>query len=486
MVTELLREYSVHEIRVKPHTKALEARYLAHTKSSGGSKTIIRLDAALADYAHIKALLQHGIDGFSIKPVAGPKENYRQLLGFIRQAAKETFREVAVIHELAGPQLSLGDFPGVIQVRSGQSLTLAYLADYATTGQIPLHFDLSKIVKRGQRVTLVTGQVGLVVTAVRSGVVYAEAQTPGMLIKDRELILPDTDFAGEIITPQDRNDLIFATGQDIDYILLGMVQSAVDVASVKQLLKGMHSAAKLIVAVKTNRALQDLDGIAGEADMLLADISALSSDMPPVSVPGHIRRIMTVGQQMTAPIVIRLPEYHLDSADQLAIGAAVSVYAAGPDAVLFDAVEAGRDLATATLLNHLANVTPPAFVSRTCRQDSLQSNVLLAALELALTIGAKAIVTDVGTEEAAIGLAIFRQSVPLVVLTESQRLLRQLSVIYGVESVLCPAGLSATKRLDSLPKHCSFIVRGDIVVVVRAHSPGTAGSADTLKIRMIG
>ena len=459
---------------------------ITHIQSPRGSKTIIRLNAASVDYADIKALVQRGIDGFSIRPFAGPKENYTQLLGFIRQAAKENFRAVSIIHELAGPQLSLGDFPGVIQVRRGQNLALAYLADYATTCQIPLRYDLSQVVKRGQKLVIASSYVSLVVTAVRAGVIYAEAQTPGMLIKDRELILPDTDFAGEIITPQDRNDLLFATSQDIDYILLSMVQSAVDVASVRQLLKGMSSSIRLIVAIQSNRALQELVDIAGETDILLADVPALSLSAPPVSVPGHIRSIISAGRRMFTPTIIKLPASHLDPADQLVIGSIVSAYMSGPDAVLFESVESGRDLAAAALLNRLAKNTPLALEIRSERSDSLQANVLLTALEMAGSIGAKAIVTDIGTEEAANGLAAFRQSVPLVALTESPILLRQLSVIYGVEAVLCPAGQSVTQRLDSLPKRCPFLVRGDIVVVVRAHNPGTSGVGDTLKVRMIG
>ncbi len=457
-----------------------------YPKPARCNKTIIRIDAAVT-YTHIKNLLLNGVDGFSIRPADGPQENWRQLFEDIRRAAKETVKEAAIIQELAGPQLSLGDFTGVINVRRGQSLAFAYRADYALTGQIPLRYDLSRVVKRGERLILFANRVSLVVTAVRSGVIYAEAQTAGMLIKDKEVVLPDTDFAGDIITAQDRNELIFALSQDVDYISLGLVQTAADVSGLKQLLRGMHSNAKLIVSIKTRQSLRNLDGIAAEADMLLADTAALALATTPADVPAKIRKIVVAARKLSVPTIIKLPPGNLDQSDQMAVAAVASSYSIGPDAVLFESVESNRDLAAVALLNHVATAVPPNLSLPVVRsQSSFQETVLRTALDMAQATGAKAVVTDTGAEGAVIGLAALRRTIPLVALTDDRRLLRQLAIIYGVETNLCSPGQSETARLNGLAKSIAYLNDGDVVVVVGAHHPGTVGAADTLQVRLIG
>src|SRR5690606_17926518 len=112
--------------------------------------------------------------------------------------SRELGKPVAIIQDLQGPKIRLGEFEGIITIQAGQHLSFAYHADYEASGHIPTQYDLSKKVKAGERLYLFDGKVRTRVTSVRDGVVYTVADNDGIIIKRKGINLPDTDFGGDI------------------------------------------------------------------------------------------------------------------------------------------------------------------------------------------------------------------------------------------------------------------------------------------------
>src|SRR5690606_13835685 len=148
---------------------------------------------------------------------------------WIRQASQEYGKPVAIILDLQGPKIRLGDFEGIINIQKGQSLMFKYNANYEHSGHLPTQYDLSKKVKRGESVYLYDGKVRATVTSVSNdGVVHARAENSGILIKRKGMNLPDTDFGGDVMTEKDKKDIAFGAEHDIDWIALSFVQTASD------------------------------------------------------------------------------------------------------------------------------------------------------------------------------------------------------------------------------------------------------------------
>jgi pyruvate kinase len=207
------------------------------------TKIIATVGPAVASYEAVRDLIKAGANGLRLNFSHGTHAEYTEYVKWIRAASKEVGKPVAIIQDLQGPKVRLGDFEGVVNVKKGQSLSFAYQADYAASGRLPLQYDLSQKVKRGERLYLYDGKLRTTVTSVRDGVIHAEAMNDGILIKRKGLNLPDTDFGGDIITGKDRADLVYGTAQDIDYVALSFVQTADDIVKLKRLLKTMNSAA---------------------------------------------------------------------------------------------------------------------------------------------------------------------------------------------------------------------------------------------------
>src|ERR1700722_10779883 len=112
------------------------------------TKIIATIGPATDSYEAIRELIQSGTNGLRLNFSHGTFEERDRQIPWIRKAAKEYGKPVAIILDLQGPKIRLGDFEGFINVQRGQSLKFAYDADYEGTGTIPTQYDLSTKVKR--------------------------------------------------------------------------------------------------------------------------------------------------------------------------------------------------------------------------------------------------------------------------------------------------------------------------------------------------
>jgi pyruvate kinase len=210
------------------------------------TKIIATVGPATNSYEAILELIKAGANAIRLNFSHGTYEEREQQIKWIRQASLEVSKPIALIQDLQGPKIRLGDFEGVVPVQKGQSLRFRYKADYVREGILPIQYDLSKKVKRGERLCLYDGKIQSKITAVQDGIVHVEILNDGVLFARRGINLPDTDFGGDIITKKDRQDIAFGSDKGFDYVALSFVQTADDIKHLRQLLGNLNYDAKII------------------------------------------------------------------------------------------------------------------------------------------------------------------------------------------------------------------------------------------------
>ena len=459
------------------------------------TKIIATVGPSSDSYEALLGLIKAGANGIRLNFSHGTPEERTRQIAWIRQAAKACGKPVAIIQDLQGPKIRLGDFEGIVSVRKGQGLSFQYKADYAASGHLPTQYDLSKKVKRGERVYLYDGKIRTTVTSVREGVVHVEAANDGILVKRKGLNLPDTDFDGDIITAKDRADLVYGSAQDVDYVALSFVQTAEDIAKLRRLLKTVNSSAKVIAKVETKAAVDNIEAIISESDAVMIARGDLAVETTAESVPIVQRQIIGLGQRYATPTIVATqmlasmndaPEP--TRAEVSDIASAVIV---GADCVMLSdetasgayPVEAVATMKRVILYteNHM-----PLKVSFPDNEDrSSQAAISKAILNLAETITARAIVAETSSGATALHIAAQRSTTPIIAVTGSDRIAQQLAIVYGTKSYVRPVdALAATKLTDWLRK-TKVLHKGDIVVTASGRHPGVVGTTDTIKIRVL-
>lgn len=459
------------------------------------TKIIATVGPATGTYEAVYNLIKAGVNGIRLNFSHGTQEGHAAYVPWVRKAAAELGKPVAIIQDLQGPKIRLGDFEGVIPVQAGQTLSFAYKSDYQATGHIPTQYNLAKKVKHGERLYLFDGRVRTIITAVRDDIVYARADNDGMLIKRKGINLPDTDFGGDILTKKDRDDIAFGITQDFDYVALSFVQSAHDVENLRKILTAHGSTAKIIVKIETKAAVDNIEAIMQATDVAMVARGDLAVETPAESVPVVQRQIISLGQQYAKPTIVAtqmlLSMVDMPEPTRAEVSDVATAVFVGADCVMLsDETAMGKypveTVQTMKRVIKYAEQHPPLRTTYPfTRAHTMQNAIASSVLNLASHIDAKAVVAETKSGTTALQISALRPDTALIAVTSEDRTAQQLTLAYGVKSYTRPVDPHAAVKLTDWLRENEVLHAKDVVVTVSGRSPGLAGATDTIKVRVL-
>lgn len=461
------------------------------------TKIIATVGPATDSYEQILALIKAGANGLRLNFSHGTHEERTKQIKWIRKAALEFGKPVAIIQDLQGPKIRLGDFEGAIGVEKGQSLSFRYKADYGREKVIPTQYDLSKKVQRGERLYLYDGRVRTTVTSVKDGIVHVRAENDGILVKRKGINLPDTDFAGDILSKKDLKDITYGANNDIDYVALSFVQTGADIQALRRLLKNQGSEAKIISKIETRAATENLDEIVHMSDAVMVARGDLAIETEPESVPVIQRKIVGLGIKYSRPSIVATQMLASMTDNPEPTRAEVSDVATavliGADCVMLsdetangkypiEAVETMKRVIRYTEINAPLKIT---YEDQPIDANTKQGAISTAIISLAEQVEAVAIVAETKSGATALKIASRRPQLPIIAVTSNSRVAQQLAITYSSKSfVRKDEPFQAVHLADWLKQH-RILASGDVIVTASGQHPGVVGTTDTIKVRVI-
>ncbi len=476
-------------------TKHITPSKHAHTPLSKRTKILATIGPATNSFEAVDELIGEGVNGFRLNFSHGTHEEKEQQVKWVRKAAKSRSKPVAVVQDLQGPKIRLGDFEGAIVVEKGQALTFAYKSDYLTTGHLPTQYDLSKKVKKGERILLCDGKVNTVVSSVRGGVIHVVVNNDGILSKRKGINLPDTDFGGDVITTKDISDIACGVRIGVDYIALSFVQSAVDIENLRKILEKYSREPKIIAKIETAAALEHMDEIVKAADAVMIARGDLAIETLHEMVPIMQRKIIGLGQKYGRPTIVATqmlasmtdaPEPTRAESSDVA-----TAVVTGADCVMLsdetasghypiEAVRAMKRIITYTQKNLPYTVSFPEN-----EEFSHQSAIAKSIIQLSDEIDARAIIAETKSGATALNIAKHRPLRTIIVVASEQHVAQQLAIVYGTKTFVRPDHKEATTKLIRWLEKDGLLKKEDVVVTASGQQPGIIGTTDTIKVRVV-
>ena len=443
----------------------------------------------------IKELIRAGANGLRLNFSHGTNEEREKQIRWIRDASVDIKKPVAIIQDLQGPKIRLGDFDDVVNVKPGQTIKLQYRADYTKSGLIPVQYDLSEKVKVGERIFIYDGKIRGSISKVEDNLVYVLIENEGILIKRKGINLPDTDFGGDILTKKDLEDIKFGATQEIDYVALSFVQSGKDIENLRKILNELGSKAQIIAKIETKAAVENIEDIIRVSDAVMVARGDLAVETPAESVPVVQREIVGLGQKFSKPTIIatQMLLSIVDAPDptRAEVSDVATAVFIGADCVMLSEETANgkyplRAVETMKRIILFAEQHPILSVHYQYGHEGVNANAIaMSALSLAENIRAKAIVAETLSGATALRISALRPAIPILAVTHDKWTARQLSLAYGVKSFVRPAHLDVSDAIITGFQERAAIVPGDVIISVSSRTPGVAGSTDTIRVRTI-
>lgn len=459
-----------------------------HTSLKTGKRTkiIATVGPATNSYEAILGLIKAGADGLRLNFSHGTNEERDVQIEWIRKASEELLKPVAIIQDLQGPKIRLGSFEGTIEVKTGDELTLQYGVEYVAGGPVPVQYDISTKIKIGERLYLFDGKIRTTVTSVGEGVVKASVENDGVLMQKKGLNLPDTDFGGDIITPKDIADYTYGASKDIDYVALSFVQRAEDIRNLRKALKSLGSTAKVIAKIETPAAVENIEEIIKEVDVVMVARGDLAVETPAESVPVVQREIIALGLKCAKPTIVATQMLASMTESPEPTRAEVSDVATavflGADCVMLsDETANGKyPLAAVEIMSRTAAYAEAHSHLATNQSSGRCNPVTKAIAGLAEDLKAAAIVVEARTSETLLEIASLRPGVPLITLAGNARTAQQAAIVNGAVSYVRPS--DATGPVTEWLSVHTPLISGSKVIIASAHATHDSELPDSIQI----
>ena len=453
------------------------------------TKIIATLGPATAAPDRVEALLRGGVNTVRLNFSHGSHDDHARLVRLVRETSERLGVHVAVLQDLQGPRIRTGPLRGggPLELRAGEELRILHEPVVGEPGRIGCTYpDIARFLAPGDRVLLDDGRLEAEVLAVEGRDIRAAVTRGGLLGEHQGINLPGVRLDIPAFTEKDREDLEFGLRVGVDWVAMSFVNSGEDARPVRQMMRRRGRSTPLIAKLERATALANLDGILRAFDGVMVargDMGVeLSAEEVPVWQRAIIRRARTRGKLVivaTQMLESMIAEPRPTRAEASDVANAVwegadAVMLSGETAIGAHPVEAvevmGRIIRRAEATASLDD--PGAFRERRPEAQA----VARAACRLAGDLHASAIVVLTRSGVTAHRVSRHRPAAPIVALTASPEVARQMNLWWGVTPVV--AGLpqitvSNAEIVDTALLAHGLVSHGDQIVLVGS-APFTA------------
>ncbi len=235
----------------------------------------------------ITNLFLHGMNVARVNFSHGSHQVHEQTIKYIRNTARENDYSIAVLMDLQGPKIRVGQMKDGGQVLEDKStITITGEDVEGTSTVIPIDYkNLVDEAEVGNRILLDDGLLEFKITAKKGKTLEAIVIVGGLLKSRKGVNLPNVKISIPALTEKDIKDLEFGLAQNVDFVALSFVRSAKEVLDLKERIAKSGCEAGVIAKIEKPEALDVIDEIIEAADGIMVARGDLGIEIPTEEVP---------------------------------------------------------------------------------------------------------------------------------------------------------------------------------------------------------
>lgn len=450
----------------------------------------------------LRAMVHAGMDVARINFSHGDQATHAARIRSVRKLAQEENAVVAILVDLQGPKIRVGEISGgSVELVPGSRLTLSARPVEGTRERVHVDFPmLAQWVKPGNHILLDDGELELEVISSDAAEVVTQVVNGGYLLPHKGVNLPGIALPIPALTEKDYRDLKFAIDQGVDYIALSFVRKRQDVAELRSFLSEHSAATPIVAKIEKPEAIADIDGILDAADGVMVARGDLGVEAPPEQVPLYQKAIIRKANAAGKPVITATQMLESMVTHERPTRAEASDVANaildGTDAIMLSAetaigkypvesVETMARIAHAVEGEIQHRPSPAQGPKRLSIADAIGS----ATCEIAQQLGARVILTATTSGSTARMISRHRPHTPIFAVTSSEETRRRLALVWGIQCVVVPLATNLETMISqgiAVALEHGVVQNGDRVVVTAGVPAGVSGRTNMLQVRTVG
>ncbi len=447
-------------------------------------KIVCTIGPASRELPILRRIAAAGMNVARLNMSHGTHEYHAETIERVRIVSEQVQKPIAILADLQGPKLRTGKMrEGGVPLVQDEELILTTDDIIGEPGRVPIQYkDLPRAVKPGERILLDDGMLELEVLETGATEIRTRVILTGLLQSNKGMNLPDASLDIPALTEKDVEDVKFALDHQVDWVALSFVRKAHEVLELKSIIQNYSTFGRItpvIAKIEKPDAVKNIDSIIEAADGIMVARGDLGIETNPETVPGVQKTLINKCLIAAKPVItatqmldsmIRNPRPTRAEASDVA-----NAVLDGTDAIMLSGETASGQFPVEAVTT-MAKIAEEAERLRSSfgqkvkysepRVFSAAGAICHAAVYTAKETSAKAIIAPTVSGSTAKLMASFRPEVPLIAVTPSPMVQRQLALYWGTYPLL-------TKRLSNTDEVVTDAIN-------MAHAKGYIGEGDTV------
>ena len=456
-------------------------------------KIVATLGPATNTESKIRELIKSGVDVFRFNFSHGDHPTHRENLEKIRKVSKKLKREVAILQDLSGPKIRVGEVKEPFYLHYEDEIWIVKDNIVGNKEKITInHPEILDKLKKGDRIYIADGTIRLEVIKKTKKGVLCKVLVGGMVSSRKGVNFPNIKLDIPALTEKDKKDLKFGIEIGIDIVALSFVKTAKDVQEAKKYVQKFGGDVPVFAKIEKHEAIEHIDEIIDEADGIMVARGDLGVEIDMEKVPVLQKMIIKKCNEKGKPVITATQMLTSMLTSPRPTRAEVSDIANavldGTDAVMLsDETAVGKyPVEAVKVMKRTIEETEKIYPFYQDKPvEDTTTAIASAGSSLAKDVNASSIVAFTKSGRTAINVAKFRPACRILGVTHDIKVLRRLNIVWGVEPyMVIEEELDTDDMLRRFVKQAykKDFSKKDIIVALLGYVGGLTGSTSIVRI----
>ena len=469
------------------------------------TKIVATLGPGCNNKTMLSRLIRAGVNVFRINFSHATYDEADSHIDLIRSLNKELDTNVAIMADLQGPKIRIGQMQDGVVFKRGDMFSLITSKEIVGNKEkASLSYDgFAKDVRKGDTVLIDDGKLIFeVISSNKKDEVKLKNIQGGKLTSKKGVNLPNTKISTPSLTKKDKKDLLYAISKELDWVALSFVRDANDMIKLRELIeKESEEKIPIIAKIEKPEAIKNIEDIIQNSDGIMVARGDLGIEIPSEEVPLIQKKIVYLAKRHRIPVIIatQMMESMIDSIkpSRAEVNDVANSVMDGADAIMLSAeTSIGKYPAEVvtqiskiiTTVEYSDMITVPESPPKIKTNRYTTKYICYHAAQIANETKIAAITTLTHSGYTGFQVSSWRPHSNILVFTSNKRILCRLNLLWGVKAFYYNRSVSTDKTIEEINEIVNkrgFAKKGDMVINLASMPVKESGMVNTLKISEI-
>jgi len=440
----------------------------------------------------VEQMIKAGVDIFRLNFSHADHKTHKNSIKLIRSIAKKLDSKTAILQDISGPKIRIGEINGFLELKRGDKLRLVKKNPESLYDLTLTYPEIIDHVNIGEYVFFADGSIRTKVIDKDNNSLTLEVKNEGVLSSRKGVNFPHSKLKISAITPKDEKDLIFGAKNGVDIVAISFVNSKDDILKAKEILNKNGANPWVIAKIETKQAVENLDEILEVSDGVMVARGDLGIEVGIEKVPVIQKKIIKRANKLKKPVItatqMLLSMVNSPFPTRAEVSDVANAVMDGSDAVMLsDETTVGKYpiKAVETLKNVILetqNIYPYYKKYEIEDIDAIAASVA----DLCKGIEPKGIICFTSSGTTVKSIAKYRPASPIFAVTHSRETSRKLNLVWGVKPLFEIPKIKNPEKLiekfKTLAIKSKYFKKGDTLIVTMGSLVGKEGTTNMIRV----